>query len=261
MPGDADELLADVFGVEDEIDATGGDGASRHGIVAGGIILGERDAALGFDRFQPGGAVTGGAGEDDADGTLALILGEGFEESINGASGAAVLIAGMELKDAFSNREAGVGRNGVNVVGFDAEIIGDLLDRHRRHPSEELRKGALVLGVEVLDEHKPHASVGRQMLQQLREGLQPAGGSADADEGERDLPWWSEPAGNLWFGRSFTGSVRLMNLLAISRLHLALDAGKRRLRYRIAIPGDHAAHKNVGPRESAYNKFRQHGAI
>ena len=41
--------------------------------------------------------------------------------------------------------------------------------------------------VEVLDEHVGHAGVGGQGAQQLPEGLQAAGGRADADDRERSL--------------------------------------------------------------------------
>ena len=92
------------------------------------------------------------------------------------------MLAGMELKDALDDGQTSVGRDGVNVVGFDAEIICDLLDRHRRDASEELGKGAFVLGVEMLDEDEAQAGVRGQMLQQLGEGLQAAGGSADAND-------------------------------------------------------------------------------
>ena len=78
--------------------------------------------------------------------------------------------------------ETPVGRDDVNVVGLDAEIVGDLLDRHRGDAGEELREGAFVLGVEVLDKYEAQAGVGRQMLEQVGEGFQAAGGSADAND-------------------------------------------------------------------------------
>ncbi len=41
---------------------------------------------------------------------------------------------------------------------------------------------ALVLGIEVLDQHEGHAGVLRQVGQQLAEGFQAAGGGADPDD-------------------------------------------------------------------------------
>ena len=92
------------------------------------------------------------------------------------------MLAGMELEGALRDAESPVGRDGINVVGFDSEIIRDLLDRHRGDATEELGEGAFVLGVEMLDEDKAQARVGRQMLEQVGEGLQSASGSADADD-------------------------------------------------------------------------------
>ena len=43
---------------------------------------------------------------------------------------------------------------------------------------------ALVRGVQVLDDDKRHAAARRHVPQELLEGLQPAGGGADADDGE-----------------------------------------------------------------------------
>ena len=71
---DADDLVGDLARGQDEIHAAGGDGAVRHTVVLGRRVLGERDAALGLDRFQPHRAVRGGAGQDHADGLMPLFL-------------------------------------------------------------------------------------------------------------------------------------------------------------------------------------------
>ena len=43
---------------------------------------------------------------------------------------------------------------------------------------------ALVRRVQVLDDDEGHAAVGRHVSQELLQRLQPAGGSADADDGK-----------------------------------------------------------------------------
>ena len=72
----ASEFFGYVFRVEDEIDTAGGHGATRHRVVLGRIVLRKGNTALGFDRFQAECAVGGGSRKDDADGALALVLGE-----------------------------------------------------------------------------------------------------------------------------------------------------------------------------------------
>ena len=94
MVGDTGDFMGDALGREDEIDDAGGDGAFGHGIVFGGLILGEGDTAFGLNGFEAQGAVGGGSGEHDADGPSGLILGEGFKEGVNGAMGAATVSGG-----------------------------------------------------------------------------------------------------------------------------------------------------------------------
>ena len=50
-------------GGKNEIHHPGGDGAARHAIELGGLVLGEGDSALRLDAFQPQGAVGGRARE------------------------------------------------------------------------------------------------------------------------------------------------------------------------------------------------------
>ena len=42
---------------------------------------------------------------------------------------------------------------------------------------------AVVRRIQVLNQHECHAGIGRQMVEQLRECLQPAGGGSDANNG------------------------------------------------------------------------------
>ena len=71
----------------------------------------------------------------------------------------------------------------LRMVGFDAEIMGGLADGHGGGPCQYLRERAVVGGVEMLHEDEAEAGVGLKVLQQLREGLKAAGGSANTDDG------------------------------------------------------------------------------
>ena len=83
VPADAGDLPGDPVRGQHEVHAAGGDGAVRHALVLGRVVLGEGDAALGLDLFQPEGAVGGGAGQDHADGPVPLVLRQRAEELID----------------------------------------------------------------------------------------------------------------------------------------------------------------------------------
>jgi hypothetical protein len=54
-------------------------------------------------------------------------------------------------------------------------MVRHLVHRHRRRPRQDLGERAVMLRVEMLDEHETHARVHRQPLQQPGERLEPAG--------------------------------------------------------------------------------------
>lgn len=61
---------------QDEVGAPGGQGAAGHAVeLSGEIVLHENEPAGVVDGAYAAGAVRAGAGEDDADGTIAGILG------------------------------------------------------------------------------------------------------------------------------------------------------------------------------------------
>jgi hypothetical protein len=61
------------------------------------------------------------------------------------------------------------------MIGLDARLVLDLDDRHRRATREYLRKAAVLVGRQVLDDHESQSGAGRQRTQQLAVGLEPAG--------------------------------------------------------------------------------------
>ena len=73
------------------------------------------------------------------------------------------------------------------MVGLDGHAIGDLSDRQGRFVAEQLGQDALVGRGQVLHDDDGHADVGGKVLEKRRDGLQAAGRSADADDGEPRL--------------------------------------------------------------------------
>ena len=65
------------------------------------------------------------------------------------------------------------------MIRFESQSVGDLADRHDRFLGKDLGQRALALRIEVLDQHKGHACIGRQGPEESGEGFQAAGGGAD----------------------------------------------------------------------------------
>ena len=83
--GIGDELGRHFGRGHDVVDQAGGDGTAGHAVEFRRLrILREDEAVLALDGAHAEGTVRSGAGKNDADGTLALVLGEGVEEEIDG---------------------------------------------------------------------------------------------------------------------------------------------------------------------------------
>ena len=89
-----------------------------------------------------------------------------------------------------------VGRNYINAIRFDGYAFGNLRHRHTGGIGEQPGEQALVLGVQMLDQHKRHAGFRRQRLQQAPEGFQASGrcshphdGKGLFGRGESHFPW------------------------------------------------------------------------
>ena len=96
----------------------------------------------------------------------------------------AILLAWAELEQATVDGEARIGRDGVNVIGPDAQIVGGFSHRQGGDAGEKSSESTFMLRIEVLHQHKAHAGIRRQMLQQLGKGFETARGGANADDGE-----------------------------------------------------------------------------
>ena len=183
MRRDAGQFVRNVLWREHEIDAACGHRAARHRIVFGRLILRERNAALGLDGLQSQRAVRRGAGQNHPDGPLALVLRQGFKKHIDGALGAAWLRARQKFQPALRNAQIRVGRNDIDMIGLDPQIVRHFAHRHRRRARQKLRERAVMLRIEMLHQHEAQTRIEREVFQQPRERLQSAGGRADADDG------------------------------------------------------------------------------
>ena len=73
---------------------------------------------------------------------------------------------------------------------LDLHPVPHLGHRHARHALQQFGHHALVGRVQVLDDDKGHAAVGRHVTEKVFEGLQSAGRSTDADDREALCAVW-----------------------------------------------------------------------
>jgi len=77
VPGNVHELMRNILRAQYEIGAPGRNGAGGHTPVPGGVhVLDEGDATGGLDCHEALCTVRGTAGEDNADGIAALVIGQ-----------------------------------------------------------------------------------------------------------------------------------------------------------------------------------------
>ncbi len=69
---------------------------------------------------------------------------------------------GFSRQDVLRNHHRPVGWNYINVIGFDCGIALYLMYRHARAIGEQFRENADLIRIEVLNNRKCHARVGRQ---------------------------------------------------------------------------------------------------
>ena len=121
------------------------------------------------------------------------------------------LVAGCEAQPVALEAQVEARRDHVGVVGFDGQAVSDLTDRQRRLVAEQFGQDALVGRGEVLHDDERHADVGGKVFEQLRDGLQAAGRSADADDGKRRRP------ACLWLSACVSGQAITLPSLRFER--------------------------------------------
>lgn len=161
------------------------DGAARHAVERGsGWRLHEHCAGLLLDRTQPQRAVRAHAGQDHADAVLLLVGRQGTEEVVDGQVQAARRRRFEQVQDAMEDRQVAVGRDDIDVIRLDGHPVLDSHHRHRGDALQQLRQGALVGGVEMLDDDEGQTAGRWHLPEKQLQRLQSAGGSADADNRE-----------------------------------------------------------------------------
>ena len=175
------QLRRYLLGRQDVIDQSGIDGAPRHVVVLRGVrTLGEGESAVVLDRSQTDGAIRAGTREEDADGTLALVLGERPQKGVD--LPVPFRVGGGHLERTAGDSERRSRCDDIDVVGLRRDAVLGLDDRHRGSPSEDLRQHAGMLRGEVLDHHVGEAAALGHMREELFERLQAACGRADAHD-------------------------------------------------------------------------------
>ena len=76
-----------------------------------------------------------------------------------------------------------IGRNDVDVVGYQRRGFIDLNHRHAGAGGEDVREFAVVLGGQMDDDDEGDAGIVRQRLEECLQRLNPARRSADAGDG------------------------------------------------------------------------------
>jgi hypothetical protein len=85
------------------------------------------------------------------------------------------------MNDSIGDAQIALRRDHVNMIGPGACLAFHLGDGHFAGFEKQFRQMALVLRIEVLNQHECHAGIVRQVAEQLGECLQPAGGGSYAN--------------------------------------------------------------------------------
>ncbi len=179
------QLFGNTLGRENKIHVAGCRGTARHAVILRRLrILRKRDSTLSLDGLQSERAVRIRARKDHADGAVGLIFGQSAQEIIYRMPARAPLLAWLQAQRTFGDRHAGIRGQDINVIGFDPHSVTDLGDRKFCSSCQQFRQDTFVGRVEVRHEYESHSGIHPEMLKQLSERFEPAGGCSDADHGK-----------------------------------------------------------------------------
>ena len=151
-----------------EIDTPARDRAAGHAIERGFLgVLHDDEATPLFHRLQAETAVCAGAGEDRADRALTALLRQGAQEEIEGHARAVTLQGLGQPEKAVPDCQGGARWNEIHMVAFGPHPIRHLQNSHRGVTGQQIDHHALVIWIEMLDQHEGHAAVGWQRLEEL----------------------------------------------------------------------------------------------
>jgi hypothetical protein len=184
-PTEFDERFRDFRDREHEVDRAGRHRAARHAVIIGLVrVLRDDEPAFFLHGFQPEAAVGPRSREDHADGARADIGRERMQQKVEGQPRAMARLGPREMQGAVLDGEIGAGRNDVEMLRLDRHSLRCLPHAHRRVAGQQIHHHALMGGIEMLNEDEGHAAVGRQGAYELPAGIEAAGRSAYADDGE-----------------------------------------------------------------------------
>ena len=117
----------------------------------------------------------GDAIEHHRDGVHAAVLRQRFEKGVDGKVDMIHPPLVGQDQDVLLNRQLFFGRNQVDMVGLHLYAVLRHNDGHRRALGQELVHDALVIRRQMLDYHICRPGIVGHLLEQILQGLQPAG--------------------------------------------------------------------------------------
>ncbi len=188
----AEKLPRNAVHRQDEVRHPGRNRAARHAVVGGSRrVLDDRQPPGLLDRTDALGTIRPRAGKHDADRGAPALLGQRAEEMVDRHSQAAALQRLRQAQGAVPQAHVPVGRDDVDVVRLDPHSVLDLLHRQQGVSCQDLGRQAFMVGVEVLDQDEGDPGVLGHPREQVFEGVQTSGRSADSHhrEGQRKRRW------------------------------------------------------------------------
>jgi len=175
-----------LFRRGNQVGQSGVDGAARHAVELGrGRVLCYRQPSFVLDGAQAQGSVRTHARKDDAYAPLLLVVGQGTEEEIDGKTQSPGSDRVEQVQHPVEDGHILIGRYHIDTVGPDPHPIPGLIDLHGGGPLEQLNHDPFVRRVQVLNNHIGYAAPFRHISQELFQGFQSAGGSADSGNWKR----------------------------------------------------------------------------
>src|SRR2546423_710285 len=174
MIGNPLDLAGDCLWRQNEIDETGANCASWHGIELCAFFgLREGQTARCFDCTQICGSVTAGPGKHDANPARAAFFSERFKKVID--RDVEFLCATDQCELAIFGDHTFVRWLHIYSVWLWHNCSCNFGHWHRCRFTEQIRKPASVMRIEMLHDYKRHARSRRQMAQQFHRRFESTG--------------------------------------------------------------------------------------